>query len=117
MNSELKHAEDDCGMTGKVAPHLGENFTGDFKVFQHDLIHVFVANVHRPRLLVNQLDRETSLSIVIELELAVLEDIVVVPHVVDLLNDPVLLHCRELNGARYSSFLTNIACATASLQN
>ena len=104
-------------MASKVASHLTEDVSRDLKVFQHDLIHFRLTNVDGPGLFVDKLDYESALTIVIELELTILENVIVVLYIVDIFDDIVLLHSRKLNCASYSSFLANIARASAGPSN
>lgn len=112
MNTELKHTKDNGRVTGEVASHLTQNISADLKALQNDLVQLYRAR-ERLRLLVDKLDLETAMSIVVELELTVLEDLEIVPNAISLLQNIVLLHFGELDSACDGSFLYYI---TASIE-
>ena len=107
MHSERQHAKLHSGLASHISPHLKQYVPCYLKSVQHNLVHLDVLGCHRARLLVHQFNLEATLSIITEVELAVLEHINVVLVTVDSFDDLVLLHSCEFDTARDRSFFAD----------
>ena len=97
MHAELKHTEDDGRLEGVVSPHLVQYVTTDLKTFENSIIDLSVLTWHTSWFVVDELDKESSVAVVVELEVAVLEDLTVVALRICTLDHVVSLHVDELD--------------------
>uniref|UniRef100_A0A7S3I7C0 Uncharacterized protein n=1 Tax=Favella ehrenbergii TaxID=182087 RepID=A0A7S3I7C0_9SPIT len=78
MDSELQHAEDDRRVESVISAHFTEDFAADFEALQERVVDLGTLPRHRRWFIINQLHGEASITVVIEVEIAILQDFTIV---------------------------------------
>lgn len=103
MHSELQHAENDSRLEGVVSPHFVQYVTTYLEAFQHGIVDLGTLAFNASRFVINELDQEATISIIIELEVTMLENLTIIALGIRTLYHVVSFHVDEFDLARDSA--------------
>ena len=102
-DTELEHAEEDCGLERVVSPHFAEDFATNLETFKDSVVDFGLFALNSSRFIINKLDEEATVSIVVKLKVAVLEYFAIVALCIRTFYDVIALHMNEFDRAGYST--------------